>query len=90
MRRFSWMNIESWAISLSGCSNISVARENQPLETPRLLDALDSQMRRSEMSDPTQLVPLLKSMMDDERIPLIARNHAGKLVEKIEKEKSKK
>ena len=65
--------------------DISVARENQPLETPKLLDALDSQMRRNEMSDPTQLVPLLKSMKDDERIPLISRNHAGKLAERIEK-----
>jgi len=70
--------------------DISVARENQPLESPKLLDSLDSQMRRSEMSDPTQLIPLLKSLKDDERIPLIARNHAGKLVERIEKEKSKK
>jgi hypothetical protein len=67
--------------------DIMVARENQPLEAPKLLDSLDSQMRRSEMSDPTQLVPLLKSLMDDERIPLIARNHAGKLAEKIEKGK---
>jgi hypothetical protein len=40
--------------------DISVARQNQPLETPKLLDALDSQLRRSEMSDPTQLVPVLK------------------------------
>ena len=70
--------------------DISVARENQPLESPKLLDSLDSQMRRGEMSDPTQLIPLLKSLTDDERIPLIARNHAGKLVERIEKEKSKK
>jgi len=65
--------------------DIGVARENQPLEAPKLLDALDSQMRRNEMSDPTQLVPLLKSMKDDERIPLIARNHAVKLAERIEK-----
>jgi len=70
--------------------DVSVARENQPLETPKLLDSLDSQMRRSEMSDPSQLVPLLKSLVDDERIPLIARNHAGKIAERIEKEKSKK
>ena len=70
--------------------DITVARENQPLESPKLLDALDSQMRRNEMSDPSQLVPLLKSLTNDERIPLIARNHAGKLVERIEKERGKK
>lgn len=67
--------------------DISVARENQPLEAPKLLDSLDSLIKRNEISDPTQMVPLLKSMKDDERIPLIARNHAGKLVERIEKGK---
>lgn len=65
--------------------DITVARENQPLETPRLLDAFDGLMRRNEISDPSQLLPLLKDMKDDERIPLISRNHAGKLVERIEK-----
>jgi hypothetical protein len=67
--------------------DISVARENQPLEAPKLLDSLDSQMRRGEMSDPMQLVPLLKGLTNDERVPLIARNHAGKLAERIEKGK---
>jgi len=64
---------------------ITLARENQPLESPKLLDSLDSQIRRNEISDPTQLLPLLKSLADDERIPLISRNHAAKLVEKIGK-----
>ncbi len=67
--------------------DITVARENQPLETPKLLDALDGLMKRNEISDPSQMLPLLKSMEDDERVPLITRNHAGKLVEKIEKGK---
>jgi hypothetical protein len=65
--------------------DITVARENQPLETPKLLDALDGLMKRNEISDPAQMLPLLKSMEDDERVPLITRNHAAKLVEKIEK-----
>ena len=67
--------------------DITVARENQPLEAPKLLDSLDSLIRRDEISDPSQMVTLLKSMKDDERIPLIARNHATKLAEKIEKGK---
>ncbi len=65
--------------------DITVARENQPLETPRLLDAFDGLLKRNEISDPSQLLPILKDMKDDERIPLISRNHAGKLVERIEK-----
>ena len=67
--------------------DIEVSRENQPLNAPSLLDALDSYLRRNEISDPKQMVPLLKELSNDERIPLIARNHATKLAEKIEKEK---
>ena len=67
--------------------DITVARENQPLETPKLLDSLDSLLRRDEISDPAQMVPLLKGMKDDERIPLITRNHADKLAARIEKGK---
>ena len=66
---------------------IGVARENQPLESPKLLDSLDALMRRNEISDPSQLVPLLNGIADDERVPLISRNHARKLVEKIGKKK---
>lgn len=69
--------------------DITVARENQPLEAPKLLDSLDSLLKRNEMSDPAQMIPLLKGLMDDERVPLIARNHAGKLVERIENGKKK-
>ena len=67
--------------------DITLARENQPLESPRLLDALDALFRRNEISDPVQMVPLLNDLTNDVRIPLIARNHARKLVERIEKKK---
>ncbi len=65
--------------------DITVARENQPLDAPRLLDTLDSLIRRKEISDPVQMLPLLKELTDDERIPLIARNHATRLITQIEK-----
>jgi hypothetical protein len=67
--------------------DISVARENQPLEAPRLIDSLDSMIKRNEISDAAQMIPLLKQLNDDERIPLIARNHALKLAAQIEKMK---
>lgn len=67
--------------------DITLARENQPLESPKLLGSLDSLLRRNEISDPEQMLPLLKGLGDDERIPLIARNHAKKLAERIEKAK---
>lgn len=67
--------------------DINVARENQPLESPRLMDALDSLIRRNEVSDAEQMIPFLNELNNDERIPLIARNHAAKLVKQIEKKK---
>lgn len=70
--------------------DINVARENQPLDAPRLLDALDTLIRRNEISDAAQMLPLLNELSSDERIPLIARNHAGRLVKQIEKSEKKK
>jgi hypothetical protein len=65
--------------------DISVARENQPLNTPKLMEEFELQMKRNGLSDPQQLVPLLKDISTDEHLPLIARNHALRLIKKIEK-----
>ncbi len=67
--------------------DINLSRENQPLESPKLMDAIDSYIKRNEISDAAQLVPFLKELGNDERIPLIARNHATRLVKQIEKDK---
>ena len=63
--------------------DISVARENQPLNAPKLMEAFESLLKRNALSDPQQLVPLLKEISSDERLPLIARNHALRLLTKI-------
>lgn len=68
--------------------DINLSRENQPLESPKLMDLIDGYIRRNEISDPAQLIPFLKELGDDERIPLIARNHATRLLKQIEKEKN--
>lgn len=65
--------------------DLSVSRENQPLASPKLLDQLDSMLQRGGLSDPKQLVALLQDINTDERLPLIARNHAERLLKKIEK-----
>ncbi len=70
--------------------DISVARENQPLEAPKLMDALDALIKRNEISDAAQMTPLLTELSNDERIPLIARNHATRIVKEIEKKVDKK
>ena len=64
-----------------------LARQNMPLQTPGLMDALEGYMRRNEISDPVSLVPFLKELSNDERLPLIGRNKALKLVGEIEKVK---
>ena len=65
--------------------DMTVARENQPLNTPGLLKQLESMYNRNGLSDPKQLVPLLKEIRTDAHIPLIARNHADRLLKKIDK-----
>lgn len=66
---------------------VTIGRENQPLQTPALMDEMDSYLKRDEISDPPHLVPLLTELSGDERLPLIARNRAAKLVKQIEKVK---
>jgi hypothetical protein len=67
--------------------DISVARENQPLNMPKLMEAMESLMKRDALSEPRQLVKLLQDLSTDEHVPLIARNHALRLIKQIEKKK---
>ncbi len=66
---------------------ITLARENMPLQSPGLMDALDAYIKRNEISDPPHLLPFLAQLSDDERLPLMARNRAAKLIKEIEKGK---
>ncbi len=70
--------------------DMNVARENQPLNSPQLIDRLDSLTARNQISDPKQMLAFLREIADDERIPLIARNHTTKLIQRIEKLKEEK
>lgn len=65
--------------------DINLARQNQPLETPKLIDRLDSLLRRGEIADPPQMLPFFDELINDERLPLMARNHTAKLAEQIRK-----
>lgn len=69
--------------------DINVARDNQPLETPRLLEHFGRLVERGGVSDPRQLIPLLKDLSTDERVPLITRNTAAKILKKVEAAKKK-
>jgi hypothetical protein len=65
--------------------DISLARENQPLNAPKLMEVLESMIKRNGLSDPKQLLPLLREVSTDEHVPLIARNHALRLIKQIQK-----
>jgi hypothetical protein len=63
------------------------ARQNQPLLTPGLADTIDDLIKRGEIPDPPHLVPYLRELSSDERLPLIARNHLTRLADGISKAK---
>ena len=92
---FNWSNNKSaWGLAMEYrhvadqailIFNLNVARELQPLNVPELLNEVEILLTRNELSDPKQLVPLLTELRTDEHIPLIARNHADRLLKKIGK-----
>lgn len=65
--------------------DITLARENQPLDAPKLMEQFDAYLRRGEIADAQQLIPLFRELTTDERIPLMARNHAARILKKMEK-----
>ena len=48
------------------------------------MDTFDQQLKLNGFSDPQQLLPLLQDISTDEHLPLIARNHALRLIKKLE------
>jgi hypothetical protein len=92
---FNWShNKEAWALATEYrrvsdqailVFDIKLAREMQPLNAPQLMNLMEMLLIRDGLSDPHQLVPLLIELRTDERIPLIARNHAARILKKIEK-----
>lgn len=68
----------------------ALARANQPLFTPSLIAALEGYLARNEIADPSHLLPFLTQISTDERLPLMARNHVRKIIERIEKTAAKK
>ena len=48
---------------------------------------LDDELRSKRIADPNRFVPLLNEIKLDEGVPLIARNHAERLLKAISKGK---
>ncbi len=65
---------------------VRVALESQPLETPKLINRLGELIERDYLSDRQQLVPLVRELSEDERVPLVGRNQAARILKKLEKQ----
>ncbi|MGH9798761.1 MAG: hypothetical protein ACRD82_00200 [Blastocatellia bacterium] len=66
---------------------IEVVRETDPISTPTQMRLLDDDLRSKRIADPNRFVPLLKDIKLDESVPLIARNHADRILKAISKGK---
>ena len=66
---------------------IETVRATDPISTPAQLRLLETELRSKHIAEPHRLAPLLQEIKLDESVPLIARNHADRLLKEIKKEK---
>jgi hypothetical protein len=66
--------------------DVNVALENQPLEMPKIINRLESLIDRKYLSDTQQLLPLIRELTEDERVPLVGRNQAARILKKLDKQ----
>jgi len=66
---------------------LETVRATDPLSTPAQMRMLDDELRSKRIADPNRFVPLLKDLKLDEGVPLITRNHAERLLQRISKGK---
>jgi hypothetical protein len=66
--------------------DVNVALENQPLEMPKIINRLESLIDRKYLSDTQQLLPLIRVLTEDERVPLVGRNQAARILKKLDKQ----
>lgn len=66
---------------------IETIRANDPISTPAQLRLLEGELKSRYIADPRRFVQLLQEIRVDEAVPLIARNHAVRLLQMIEKSK---
>jgi hypothetical protein len=78
--------IASQEISLFDIEN---AERYQPLDLPKQLDTLENDLKLARIAEPERLLTTLNEIAGDDTQPLIARNHARKIIEEIKKGKFK-
>ena len=66
---------------------METVRASDPLSMPAQLRHLESELKGKHIADPHRFMPMLADIKLDEGVPLIARNHAERLMQGIKKGK---
>ncbi len=74
--------IASQEISLFDIEN---AERYQPLDVPKQLEMLENDLKLVRIAEPARLLTALNEIAGDDSQPLIARNHAKRIIEAIKK-----
>ena len=69
--------------------DIENAERYQPLDLPKQLETLENDLRLERIAEPARVLAALNEIAGDDSQPLIARNHAKRIVEAITKGKFK-
>ncbi len=75
------------AIQETRIFEMETVRSTDPISTPAQLRYLEGELRSKHIADPQRFVPFLQDIKLDESIPLIARNHAERILQTIKKGK---
>ena len=78
--------IASQEISLFDIDN---AERYQPLDLPKQIELLERDLKLERIAEPERLLAALNEIASDDFQPLIARNHAKRIIEDIKKGKFK-
>lgn len=69
--------------------DIETSERYQPLDLPRLLDTLENDLNLQRIAEPEKLLTMLREISGNDTQPLIARNHATRMIDSIKKGKFK-
>src|SRR5262249_37115695 len=67
--------------------DLDLSIQHQPLDLPRMLDSLENELHLERFAEPDQLISTLRDIAQDDTLPLIARNHATRIITSIQKGK---
>ena len=69
--------------------DLDTAEQYQPLDLPTQLRVLERDLELERIAEPEQMLAALRNISSNDALPLIARNHAKRIADKIEKKKFK-